>query len=157
MLNFPEECKVILCNQSAANAVTCDTVSMKNFLKGWFVVIHTGATDVDLTLTLTEATDVASGTNQTLPRNTRIWRDNDVGTTSDVIARVATDATAITIDPATQNGVVAIIEVDPAQLSAGYDCVYLADAGGSAADTCTILFVGIPRVKGQTLATGITD
>jgi hypothetical protein len=33
--------------------------------------------------------------------------------------------------------------------------VYLADSGGHASNVCTILFLGEPRFKGETLVTAI--
>lgn len=158
MLNLPEKLKIILCGQAAANGLACDVISMKNFLKGWFLIVHTGANDTDLTLTLMEATDVAAGTNQAVAaaKAVPIWRDDDAGTTSDVLTQ-GTDGVALTIDPLTQNGVVALMEVDPSILSDGYDCVYLADAGGNAGNIVTVLFLGVPRYAGATLPAGITD
>ena len=63
MFSLPEGLKIVGCYNGAANAVTCDVVSMKNMVKGWFIVHHTGANDTDLTLSLYQATDVAAGTN----------------------------------------------------------------------------------------------
>lgn len=154
--HFPEEVKIVALYQGAANAVACDVVSMKNFHKGWFVVYHTGSTDTDLVLTLTEATDVAAGTNSTVTTTCPNWLDSDAGTTSDVLVQ-QTAAASITIDPATQNGVLWVLEVDPGILSAGYDCVYLADSGGNASNYCSIFFVGAPRYKQASLPAAITD
>lgn len=154
--SLPEELKVVLCYQGAANAVACDVVSMKNFHKGWFKVVHTGANDTDLILSLYEATNVAAGTNAAVTTACPNWLDADAGTTSDVLA-AQTDAYTITIDPATQNGVVWIIEVDPAILSDGYDCVYLGDSGGHASNICTIEFWGVPRYAQASLPAAITD
>jgi hypothetical protein len=157
MFNFPESHKTVLCYQGAANAVACDVISCKNANKVWFVVIHSGANDTDLTLQLTEATDVAAGTNSAVTVGCPIWRDNDAGTTSDVLVRATTDDDNIVIDPATENAVVAVIEWDPAKHTAGYDCVYLADSGGHASNTCTILAVIDSKVKGASLPAFITD
>ena len=154
--SLPENVKLTLLNQSAANAVACDVVSMKYFSKGWFIVVHTGSTDTDLTLALYEATDVAAGTNAAITVAVPNWLDADAGTTSDTLVR-QTDAYSFTIDPLTQNGVLYVIEVDPAILSSGYDCVYLADTNGNASNICTILFAGLPRYKQASLPTAITD
>lgn len=132
--------------QGAANAVVCDVMSMKNVSRAWFLVVHSGANDTDLTLQLTEATDVAAGTNAAVTKACPIWRDNDAGTTSDTLV-VQTDDDNIVIDPATQNAVVAVIEWDPAKHTDGYDCVYLADSGGHASNIVTI--VGLTEMKYQ--------
>lgn len=153
---LPEELKSVLLYQGAANAVACDVVSMKNFHKGWFQVIHTGSADTDLVLTLYEATDVAAGTNAAVTTTCRIWHDTDAGTTSDVISET-TAAYAYTVDTGVAPNRMVFLEVDPAILSAGYDCVYLADSGGNASNVCTILFWGVPRFTGATLPAAITD
>ncbi len=156
MFSLPENVKISLLYQGAANAVSCDVVCMAQFIKGWFIIVHTGSTDTDLTLSLYEATDVTAGTNAAVTKTCPIWIDTDAGTTSDTVA-VTTAAYSITIDPATQNGVVAILEWDPAKHTPGYDCVYLVDSGGNAANFCTILFAGQPRYQGASLPSAITD
>lgn len=156
MFSLPENLKVSLLYQGAANAVACDVVSMKNFHKGWFVVIHTGAADTDLTLTLYEATDVAAGTNAAVTKTCPIWVDLDAGTTSDTLA-ATTAAYAYTIDTGVAPNQIMVLEWDPAKHTAGYDCVYLADSGGHASNYCTILFMGDPRDQGATLPSAIVD
>ena len=154
--SLAEELKIVACYQGAANAVACDVVSMKNFAKGWFIVYHSGANDTDLVLTVKIATDVAAGTNATIGTACRIWKDVDAGTSSDVLA-ADTAATGYTIDPATENGVILVFEIDPATFTSGYDCVYLGDSGGHASNVCSILFVGVPRYAGSSLPAAITD
>lgn len=156
MLNFGHDVKWVLCYQGAANAVDCDVVSLKNIQRGAFVVIHSGANDTDLTLSLYESSNVAKGSTAAITTACPNWLDADAGTTSDVLV-AQTDAYSLTIDPATQNAVVWVLQVDPAILSAGYDCVYLADSGGDAGNVCTILFAGVPRYAGASLAASITD
>lgn len=152
-----ENLKITLLNSNtAANAVACDVVSMKNFHKGWFLVHHTGTNDTDLVLTIKEATDVAAGTNQTVPAAQRIWFDVDAGTTSDTLVEQAA-ATGLTIDPATQAPMVAVIEWDPSDHTAGYDCVYLGDSGGHASNFCTIWFLGAMRYPQATPVSSIID
>jgi len=155
-LNLPEQVKVVCLYQGLANAVACDVVSMKNMQKGWFVVYHTGANDTDLVLSLYEATDVAAGTNAAVTTACPNWLDADAGTTSDVLV-AQTAGYALTIDPATQNGVLWVLEVDPAILSDGYDCVYLADSGGHASNYCSIMFFGEARYAQESLPAAITD
>lgn len=156
MNSFPSNYKTVLLYQGAANAVSCDVVSMKNFHRGWFLVTHTGANDTDLVLSLYQATDVAAGTNAAVTTTQPNWLDADAGTTSDVLV-AQTAAYTKTIDPATENGVVWVLEVDPAILTAGYDCVYLGDSGGHANNICTIHFIGEPRYKQASLPAAITD
>jgi hypothetical protein len=156
MFSLPEGLKIVGCYNGAANAVTCDVVSMKNMIKGWFIVHHTGANDTDLTLSLYQATDVAAGTNAAVTTACPNWLDSDQGTTSDVLVK-QTAAYELVIDPATQNAVLWVLEVDPSILTAGYDCVYLGDSGGHANNFCDILFVGQPRFAQASLPAAITD
>lgn len=136
--SLAENLKVVLLNNHAAgNAVACDVVSCKNAHKVWFLIHHSGANDTDLTLTLTEATNVAAGTTSTVTATCPIWLDVDAGATSDTLVR-QTDAAALVIDPATQNPVLAVIEWDPAKHTAGYDCIFLADANGNASNVVSI-------------------
>jgi hypothetical protein len=151
---FSENVKITLCYQGLANAVACDVINMEQFLHGAFVVVHTGANDTDLTLSLYEATDVAAGTNAAITTAVPFYLDSDAGTSSDTLVK-QTAAYSKAIDPATMNGVVMVFEVDPAILSDGYPCVYLADSGGNSGNYCTILFIGEPRYKGATLPTAI--
>ena len=152
-MNFttlPQQLKPVLLFSGAANAVTCDTVSLKNVLKFWWLIFHAGANDTDLVLTPTQATDVASGTNKATQTTHAIWTDLDAGTTSDtLVARTA--AASLTIDPATENPVLAVIEVDPAlhcDHANSYDCVYLADSGGHASNTVRIFGLALMKDQG---------
>lgn len=154
MFNFSEHVKITKCYQGAANAVACDVINMENFLHGAFVVVHSGSSDTDLVLTMYEATDVAAGTNAAITTTCPIYVDLDMGTSSDTLG-ATTAAYAYTVDTGVAPNQMVVIEVDPAILSAGYPCVYLADSGGNASNTCTILFLGIPRQSGATLPTAI--
>ena len=61
-MNFttlPQQLKPVLLFSGAANAVTCDTVSLKNVLKFWWLIFHAGANDTDLVLTPTSPFAVA--------------------------------------------------------------------------------------------------
>jgi len=156
MFGIPENLKPVLLFNGAANAVLCDTISCKNAKKMWFLIFHAGANDTDLTLTLQEATDVASATNQAVTKTCPIWKDIDAGTTSDALVR-QTDAASLDIDPATQNPVLAVIEWDPAKFSAGYDCIYLADAGGNAGNTIQIFAFVLPRYPQASTPSVIID
>ena len=153
-MNFPtlpQQVKPVLLFSGAANAVTCDTVSLKNVLKFWWLIFHAGANDTDLTLTPTQATDVASATNKAPSATHRIWSDIDAGTASDTLVQ-QTAAASLVIDPATEDPVLAVIEVDPdlhLDREGGYDCVYLADSGGHASNTIRIFGLALMKDQGQ--------
>lgn len=154
MFNFAENYKIVKCYQGAANAVACDIINMEQFLHGAFVVIHTGSSDTDLALTITESDDVSASNTATIGTACPIYIDVDMGASSDTLA-ATTAATSYTIDTGTAPNQMVVIEVDPAYLSEGYPCVYLGDSGGNASNTCTILWLGVPRYAGGTLPTAI--
>lgn len=151
IVTFPEQIKPVLLYSGAANAVDCDAISLKNVSKFYWHVHHTGTTDTDLTLTMTQSTDVAKSGAKATSTTHRIWRDNDAGTTSDTLVAQTAAATFV-IDPATQAPVNGWIECDPTQhldVANGYDCVYLADSGGNAANTCVIYGYAIMKNAGS--------
>jgi hypothetical protein len=152
--HFAENVKITKLYQGAANAVACDIVDMSNFAKGAFVVIHTGSSDTDLVLSLYEATSVGGSTASAITTACPIYVDLDMGTSSDTLA-ATTAAYSWTVDTGTYPNQMAVIEIDPSILSQGYPCVYLSDSGGNASNTCTIFFLGVPNVKGQTLPSAI--
>jgi hypothetical protein len=155
-ISLPHQMPPRLLYQGAANAVACDVVSCKNATKVTFVVVHTGAADTDLVLTLYEATDVAAGTNAAITKTCPIWSDLDAGTSSDTLVR-QTDAYAWTVNTGDAPNQVTVIEWDPAKHSDGYDCVYLADSGGNAANICTILAFVEMAYQGATPPSVIVD
>ena len=112
MFSLPEGLKIVGCYNGAANAVACDVVSMKNLIRGWFLVHHTGANDTDLTLSLYQATDVAAGTNKAVTTALPNYLDVTRARPDTLVKQ--TDAYSLVIDPATQNGVLWVLEVDPA-------------------------------------------
>jgi hypothetical protein len=142
MLNFPEACKVVWVGPgNAANALGCDYICTKNLLKVWFLVKHKGANDTDLTLGLTEATDVAAGTNAAVTATFPIWVDADHGTSSDLLVR-QTDAASYVIDPALYGNSLVVIEWDPVKHSAGYDCIAVTGTNGHGSNIVNIVAIG---------------
>ena len=82
-----------------------------------------------------------------------IYHNTDV-TAADVLSATTADYD-YTIDTGNYPNSMVVFEIDPSILSQGYPCVYLADSGGNASNTCTILWVGDPKTKGGTLASAI--
>ena len=151
---FSENVKFSCLYQGAANAVACDIVDTSEFNHGAFVVIHSGAVDSDLTLTLYESDDVAGSNTAAVTTACPLYYDVDMGTSSDTVGATTSDYD-FKIDTTSQKNQMWIMEIDPAILSQGYPCVYLSDSGGSASNVCTILWVGDPKTKGATLPSAI--
>jgi hypothetical protein len=151
--HFSENVKISYLYQGAANAVACDIVDVSKFNKGAFVVLHTGAADTDLVLSLYESDDVAGSNTAAITTSVPIYHNTDV-TAADVLSATTADYD-YTIDTGNYPNSMVVFEIDPSILSQGYPCAYLSDSGGNASNTCTILWVGEPKVKGQTLASAI--
>ena len=150
---FSENVKISYLYQGAANAVACDLVDTSEFNYGAFWVIHTGSSDTDLVLTLTESDDVGSSNTAALEVVCPIYHNTDISS-ADILSKT-TSAYAYTIDTGSYPNSMVVIEIDPAILSRGYPCVYLDDSGGNASNVCTILWVGDPKTKGATLPSAI--
>ncbi len=151
--HIAENLKISVLSVGASDSVDCDVVDTSKFNHGAFVIICKGANDTDLTLTLYESDDV--GKSNTAAVTTACPLYEDVwGTTSDVVAAV-TAAYATVIDPATEGSYLGIMEIDPSILSQGYPCVYLDDSSGHGSNTTVILWIGDPKVKGQTLESAV--
>jgi hypothetical protein len=155
---LPENLKSVLLYQGAADAVASDIVSLKNANKAWIQVIHSGSSDTDLVLTLAEVTAVAGSPVAFSADGKKgpIWADTDMGTSSDTLVR-QTDGYTYTIDTGVAPNQMVFFEVDPAKLSAGYDCLTLTDSGGNASNTVTIIAWLDSRFKDNALPTAITD
>lgn len=154
---FPETHKIVWAlNGGAANSFTCDTVCCKNAKKVWFLIKHKGTTDTDLTLSLKEATDVASGTNRAVTATFPIWADVDHGTSSDTLVRQS-DAASYTIDPALEGPTLVVLEWDPAKHTDGYDCVYVVGSGGNASNTVDIVAIVEMKYQQASLPSVIID
>lgn len=142
MFSLPESCKIVgVVNGAAANSLGCDYICMKNLQKLWFIIRHKGTNDTDLTLSLTEATDVAAGTNAAVVATFPIWADVDHGTSSDLLVR-QTDAASYVIDPALYGASLVVIEWDPAKHTTGYDCITLTGAGGHGSNVVSVIAIG---------------
>jgi hypothetical protein len=143
--NFPEEFKLVLGGSvlpiQAANALsTGDYICCKNVQKAWAVITHQGANDTDLVLEFSEATDVAGSGAADVTKTVPNWRDNDAGTGSDTLVK-QTDAATVTIDPATQNPVLVVMEWDPAKFTAGYDCIAVKGNNGHGSNNVHVLWI----------------
>ncbi len=157
MFSLPEQCKIVLVNNTAGNAVACDYICCKNAHKVWFLIFHAGANDTDLTLGLQEAVDVAAtGGASAVTATFPIWKDVDAGASSDLLVRQS-DAASLVIDPATQNPVLAIFEWDPAKHTPGYDCISVSDSGGHANNTVQIIAFILERYQADQPPSAIID
>lgn len=152
-----EACKIVrVASGAAANSLGCDYICTKNLKKLWFLISHKGANDTDLTLSLTEATNVAAGTTSAVTATFPIWVDVDHGTASDLPVR-QTDAASYAIDPALYGDSLVVIEWDPVKHSVGYDCIAVTGASGHGSNTVTIIAIGELKYQSDSPPSVIID
>jgi hypothetical protein len=152
MLNLVEQLKVVeglVPQVGAAAIVTSDYVSVKN-LHRLFAVIHYNQGDADNQQWNVMRSPLVSGVGAVALAATalcRIWSNLDCATSDLLVERTAA------INYASGAGAThkqIVIEIDPAELGAGYDCVAIAtNAAVAATSWVEIMFYGVPRYAGQ--------
>lgn len=155
---LPEQCKLVMMDAPvAANAIACDYICTKNAHRVWFIIQHySGGGDTDLTISLTEAQEVAGSNTTAVTATFPIWTDTNAGTASDTLVRT-TDAASYKIDTGAGTDYLVVIEWDPAKHTAGYDCITVSDSGGNASNIASVLAVIQERYPGDQPPTAITD
>jgi hypothetical protein len=127
--------------QHADSLTTTDYISTKNANKVYFLIIHDGAADNDLSFSFVEATEAAGTTTAAVTATSRIWSDIDNGTSSDTMAQ-ETAAALWLLDTTTDLTAMAIMEWDPRQHTAGYNWISLiTDAGHANNFVAAVVFV----------------
>ncbi len=153
---LPEHFKIVTMSApGAANAVSSDYINCKNAHKMWFIIESGGSSDTDLVLTLTEATDVAAGTNTTVTATVPIWANVNTGT-NDTLVKQA-DAAGYTINTGSTGNQLVVIEWDPVKHTAGYDCIAVTDSGGHGSNFASIIAIIDTRYKQATPPSAIID
>jgi len=129
--NLPFSHKIVqLVNPKTTNGgVTSDVVSLKNAIKATIFIDVTQAVGHATAFALKQATDVAAGTNAAGPTS-KIWANEDVATSDTLVAQTAAASYTVTADVKNKQ---IVIEVDPASLTDGYDCIYITAADSSQA------------------------
>jgi hypothetical protein len=141
----------------AGNALsTGDYICLKNAHMAYCIVVHDGANDTDLTVSFKEATAVAGTSAAAITATFPFVTDANFGSASDTLAR-GTDAANKAIDPATENPSLTIFQIDPAKLSAGFDCIAVVGTGGHASNNVCVLWMLESRYPADPPPTVITD
>jgi hypothetical protein len=123
-MNLPFSHKIVSLTQgpvTSNGAITSDAVSLKNAIKATILIDVTQAVGHASVFSLRQATNVAAGTSAAGPTS-RIWANEDVAATDTLVAQTAAAAYTVTNDIKKKQ---IVIEVDPASLTDGYDCIYL--------------------------------
>lgn len=139
-LNLPENLRIaVLQPPTTTNAaITSDYVSLKNAHRAWILFIFKQAVAHATVASIYEATVVAGSDGQAMTATQRIWCNEDISDDLNLL-RAAADAASETLTADAADKLV-IIEVDPAKLTAGYDCIAgHTTASSEATDFVTIL------------------
>ena len=141
-------------NPSAGAAVTGDYVCLKNAHKCWVLIGSSGGNATAATFGINEATAVAptaAGASAALFPN---WINNSCAVT-DTLVKNADAATVTTDGLATPKLIV--IEVDPALLTAGYDCIAVTEGASNAANITAAVYLIAERYQQATPPSAILD
>ena len=158
--SFPENCKIIegLSPRIGTTvAMTGDYISVKNYNKV-YVLIHYQCVDATAEVFGVMKSPLVSGVGA-IPTTElwRIWSNLDCATADPLVERTA--ATSYAIDAVAGHKII-VFEVDPAALTAGYDCIAGYTLSGLAVtETISMLYICVPRYPGRALTqpVAITD
>jgi hypothetical protein len=155
---FPEKYKILKVTtvQHANTLTTMDYICTKNANKVWFIIQHDGAADDDMTFSFVEATEVAGTTTAAATATSRIWSDIDAGTSSDTLV-AQTAAASLLVDTTTDVTALVVMEWDPRQHTAGYDCISLVTDAGHANNFVAVLAVVEERYAANQPPSAIID
>jgi hypothetical protein len=152
VFSLPENCKIVdgyAANVGAGAAVTGDYVSLKGYLRAYVVIKYRQADGNAITWNVTRATDVTPTGAVVMTELMRIWSNLDTATSDLLVERTA--AVNYASGAGATNKII-IFEVDPASLTATFDCI----AGASttviaAAQYVDITYYLVPKYAGRVL------
>lgn len=138
-LNLPENVRWVVGSPPVTTnaAVTGDYVSLKNAHRAWLIFVLKQAVAHATICSVMEAPVVAGTDGTAMTATQRIWCNEDISDDLNLL-RAAADAASETLTADAADKLV-IIEIDPAKLTAGYDCV----AGKTSASSQPTNFVAM--------------
>ena len=152
---IPEDTHVVLGQApivGAGAAFVGDYISVKYAHKVWCVVLYNQADANPITFGVNEATAVLPAGAAAITATMPIWSNLACGT-NDRWVRRANAATYAAAGAVAAHKMV-VFEVDPAILSAGFDCIALrSDTVIAAAQYVAYLYIIAPRYKGEVATT----
>ncbi len=121
-MNLPESFKIVqaLAPVTTNGGKTGDYVSLKNCHKAHVVVNLTQAVGHATQLSIKEATAVAPTGAQAMTATVPIWENEDCAASDTLVKQ--TDAANVSVSADIKNKQI-VMEIDPAKLTAGYDCI----------------------------------
>lgn len=156
MKNIAEQFKIVEAIEPKADAAgsTGDYVCLKNALKATIKLHITQGNAATIEIGVKEATTVAGGSAAAITKALKIWANLDC-VASDLIVK-RTDGATYTTDAGVKHKIV-IIEVDPALLSEGFDCIAVTTGASNAANIVQAEYILEPRYKGAVMPSAIVD
>lgn len=153
--SLPQNCKIVTgLTPQAGAGLTGDYVSLKNAHKCWIIVESSGGHATAATFGVNEAPDVAPASSQAIAALMPNWINNATATT-DTLVKGADAATVTTDGLATPKMIV--IEVDPAILTSGYDCIAVTEGASNADNITSVIYILWERYKQATPPSAILD
>jgi len=153
--SLPQNCKIVTgLTPHAGGALTGDYVSLKNAHKCWIVIESSGAHATAATFGVNEATGVLPAGVAAITALMPNWINNDTATT-DTLVKNADLATLTTDGLVTPK--LGVIEVDPAILSAGCDCIAVTEGASNVLNITSILYIIAERYQQATPPSAIVD
>lgn len=131
-----------------AGAVNGARISVKGFHKLYAVVHVTQGNAAQSTIALQESTSIAGGGEQAVANTQRIWSNLDVAAARRLVER--TSAINYQLDAGLASKIV-VFEIDPAKLSAGFDCVRCIAGASDVGNIVSIMYYGVPRYESRVL------
>ncbi len=156
MENIAEKFKIVEAIEPKADAAgtTGDYISLKNALKVTIKLHITQGDAATIEIGVKEATTVAAGSAAAITKALKIWANLDCAASDLMVKR--TDAATYTTDAGVKHKIV-IIEVDPALLSDGFDCIAVTTGASNAGNIVQAEYIIEPRYKGLSAPSAIVD
>ena len=152
----PEEIKIIQAIEPKADGAgtTGDYISLKNAHKVTVVVHITQGNAATIEVGDNEATSVAGGSAAAITKDLKISSNLDCAA-SDVLVK-RTDAATYTTDAGVKHKQV-VIEIDPALLSSGFDCIAITTGASNAANLVSAQYFIKTRYPQATPPSAVVD
>lgn len=156
-MSLPENFKIVNGTPivTTNGAIDCDFVSLKNVHKAWIICELLQAASHATELAVDEATTVAGGSATAITATMPVWKNADISSTDTLVKAADADSIAATAGTTNQQ---LVIEVDPAKLSAGFDCIRATtDASSEATNFVSIIYILQMRYAQATPPSAIID
>jgi len=155
-ISLPEKYKIVqlYCGQGTTALVTSDVVSLKNAQMCWIVVNFDCTASSNPATIVYQDVSVAGAAGVGLVNTVPIWSNLNTAATDTLVRR--TDALNYTPGASAYYKQV-IFEIDPASLTAGYDCIYVTVGALAATEALSVEAFLETRYPQATPPAAITD